>query len=185
MDVKKLLNTQVRRLSLGERMKMELIASLIHDPVLLFLDEPTIGLDFIAQKSIRRYLKQINKIKGTTILLTSHYMEDIEELCERVLIINNGEKAFDGTIDSLNRIYGNLKYVVIHFDDNRDMSYFNKDNIDIVDLNQEMITISLKTEDANRIIKEIISDIQIRDIKIYDEPIENIIKKIYDGNDKF
>ncbi|MDR2407855.1 MAG: ATP-binding cassette domain-containing protein [Bacteroidales bacterium] len=179
MDVKELLNIQVRRLSLGERMKMELIASLIHDPELLFLDEPTIGLDFIAQRKIRKHLKQINKIKGTTILLTSHYMEDIEELCERVLIINNGKKAYDGKIHSLNENYSNLKYIAINYEDKLNISCLQKDGISIVDSNQQTITISLSKDSISETIKDIISNNRIRDIKVYDEPIENIIKNIY------
>lgn len=91
-----LMDVQVRSLSLGERMKMELIAALLHNPKILFLDEPTIGLDAIASKQIRTYLKEINAEKGTTIILTSHYMEDIRMLCQRSVVINHGEKTFDG-----------------------------------------------------------------------------------------
>lgn len=90
LDVKDLLNIQVRRLSLGERMKMELIASLIHRPKVIFLDEPTIGLDLISQKRIREFLKDYNEQTKATVILTSHYMADIEDLCKRAIIINQG-----------------------------------------------------------------------------------------------
>lgn len=94
--VQELMNVQVRTLSLGERMKMELMVALLHNPRILFLDEPTIGLDAIASNQIRRFLKEINKEKGTTILLTSHYMEDIKTLCDRTVVINHGTKIYDG-----------------------------------------------------------------------------------------
>lgn len=94
--VRELMNIQVRTLSLGERMKMELMVALLHNPRVLFLDEPTIGLDVIASNQIRRFLKEINQEKGTTILLTSHYMEDIKALCDRTVVINRGTKIYDG-----------------------------------------------------------------------------------------
>lgn len=99
--VKELMDVQVRTLSLGERMKMELIVALLHNPRILFLDEPTIGLDVIASGQIRKFLKEINEEKHTTILLTSHYMEDIKALCERTVVIHHGTKIFDGRTEEL------------------------------------------------------------------------------------
>src|SRR5476651_415602 len=95
------LNVMVRELSLGERMKMELIAALLHRPRVLFLDEPTIGLDVISQRAVRAFLRDHNRRHRTTILLTSHYMADIQELCERVVVINKGKKIYDGSLDRL------------------------------------------------------------------------------------
>ena len=109
LDVRELLQVQVRRLSLGERMKMELIAALIHRPEILFLDEPTIGLDLISQKKIRDFLKYYNEQTKTTIILTSHYMQDIEELCRDVVIINSGLVVYDGSLKHVNDIMGNKK----------------------------------------------------------------------------
>ncbi len=109
LDVKEQVNIQVRRLSLGERMKMELIAALIHRPEILFLDEPTIGLDLISQKKIRDFLKYYNEQTKTTIILTSHYMQDIEELCRDVVIINSGLVVYDGSLKHVNDIMGNKK----------------------------------------------------------------------------
>ncbi len=101
--VHELMDVQVRTLSLGERMKMELIVALLHNPKILFLDEPTIGLDIVASKQIRRFLKEINEEKRTTIILTSHYMEDIRELCKRSVVINHGVKRYDGATEKLFR----------------------------------------------------------------------------------
>jgi ABC-2 type transport system ATP-binding protein len=101
LEVAELLRVQVRKLSLGERMKMELLTSLIHRPALLFLDEPTIGLDVVSQQRVREFLRDVNRQHGTTILLTSHYMDDIEELCPRVLVIDHGRLHFDGGLAGL------------------------------------------------------------------------------------
>ena len=101
LDVRAKLNVQVRELSLGERMKMELIAALLHRPRVLFLDEPTIGLDVVSQKAVRQFLREYNRKHRVTILLTSHYMADIKELCERVIVIHKGRKIYDGALDRL------------------------------------------------------------------------------------
>src|SRR5690606_3362226 len=96
LEVKDVLQIQVRKLSLGQRMKCELIAALLHNPKVLFLDEPTIGLDVVMQKTLRDFIKEYNKQFGATIILTSHYMDDVKELCERVIIIDHGTKVYDG-----------------------------------------------------------------------------------------
>lgn len=109
LDVKDLMNVQVRRLSLGERMKMEILAALIHRPDILFLDEPTIGLDILSQQKIRDFLKTYNEQTKTTVILTSHYMRDIEELCRRAVIIDQGQLVYDGTLADINHRMGDRK----------------------------------------------------------------------------
>ena len=109
LDVKDLMNVQVRRLSLGERMKMEILAALIHRPDILFLDEPTIGLDILSQQKIRDFLKTYNEQTKTTVILTSHYMRDIEELCRRAVILNQGQLVYDGTLADINHRMGDRK----------------------------------------------------------------------------
>src|SRR5580698_2885157 len=101
LDVREKLDVMVRELSLGERMKMELIAALLHRPKVLFLDEPTIGLDVVSQKAVRQFLREYNRRHRVTILLTSHYMDDIKELCQRVVVIHKGRKIYDGDLDLL------------------------------------------------------------------------------------
>jgi len=103
LDVTHLLNTQIRRLSLGERMKMELINSFLYSPEIVFLDEPTIGLDLSSQIAIRNFLKNYRREKKTTMLITSHYMDDIEETCDRVILLTQGQKVFDGGIEEIKR----------------------------------------------------------------------------------
>src|SRR4029077_6980154 len=113
LDVKDKLNVSVRELSLGERMKMELIASLLHQPKVLFLDEPTIGLDVVSQKTVREFLREHNAKHHTTILLTSHYMTDIQELCPRVIIIDHGRIFFDGQLSEIVDRFADSKLVTI------------------------------------------------------------------------
>jgi len=111
LGVREKLNVQVRELSLGERMKMELIAALLHRPRVLFLDEPTIGLDVVSQRAVRQFLRDYNRKHKVTILLTSHYMADIKELCERVIVIHKGRKIHDGNLDKLNSEASSLKII--------------------------------------------------------------------------
>jgi len=111
LDVQDLLSVQVRRLSLGERMKMELIAALIHKPKLIYLDEPTIGLDIISQKKFRQFFRYYNQEKQATIILTSHYMEDVEDLCKRAIIINEGRIVFDGDLQRVNDVFAQSKVI--------------------------------------------------------------------------
>src|SRR6476620_8274467 len=114
LDVGKKLNVMVRELSLGERMKMELIAALLHRPRVLFLDEPTIGLDVVSQKAVRQFLRDYNRRHRVTILLTSHYMADIKELCERVIVIHKGAKIYDGALSGVENA-GGAKQKIITF----------------------------------------------------------------------
>lgn len=113
LDVRELLNVQVRRLSLGERMKMEILAALIHRPEILFLDEPTIGLDIISQQKIRDFLRYYNEQTKTTVILTSHYMRDIEELCKRTVIISRGQLVYDGELSEINHLMGDKKLLTL------------------------------------------------------------------------
>src|SRR5437588_3130068 len=122
LTVEDKLNVMVRELSLGERMKMELIASLLHEPKVLFLDEPTIGLDVVSQKTVREFLRQHNAKRKTTILLTSHYMADIQELCERVIIIDHGTIFFDGKLSEVLDRFADFKLVTIQCDGARTLS---------------------------------------------------------------
>ncbi len=115
LDIRDILDVPVRKLSLGQRMKCELVAALIHRPKVLFLDEPTIGLDVVAQQNIRDFIRRYNEEAGTTIILTSHYMEDISRLCKRVIIIDQGRIIYDGLLDELVRRYARDKLLTVSF----------------------------------------------------------------------
>ena len=115
LDVKDVIHQQVRKLSLGQRMKCELIASLIHTPKVLFLDEPTIGLDVVMQKRVREFIKEYNRKYQATVILTSHYMDDVKEICKRVIMINEGKLVFDGRLDELIKQYADYKILTFIF----------------------------------------------------------------------
>lgn len=177
LNVEKLLKIQVRNLSLGERMKMELILSLLHNPSIIFLDEPTIGLDVIAQKQIRQFLKEINKEKGITILLTSHYMEDIKYLCNRAVVVRNGSKIYDGSFDSIINKYQVYRTITVSFE-----SVPKKElNLEALWLERQEFKwiLKVKKEVSKSIIKAIMDNYDVKDISIEDEEISEIVEKIY------
>ena len=117
LDVANLLNTPVRKLSLGERMKMELVLVLLHKPKVLCLDEPTIGLDIISQKNIRKFLRDYRDDREATIIITSHNMKDIEEICNRIIIINEGKILYDDSLNKLKEKYDNERIIIVKFFD--------------------------------------------------------------------
>lgn len=126
LEIEKVINSPIRTLSLGERMKCELVASLLHDPKVLFLDEPTIGLDLVAQRKVRDFLKRYSNSHNATVIITSHNMEDIEELCNRTIFIDEGKKYFDGTLNDFVQRYGKDCILNIEFDGLREKVSLNK-----------------------------------------------------------
>lgn len=179
LDIKDVLDVQVRKLSLGQRMKCELVAALLHKPKVLFLDEPTIGLDVIAQKNIRDFLKRYNKEKKTTIILTSHYMDDIKELCERVVIIDHGQMAYDGDLDSLIRQHAPHKILNVTFNDpvtENDVKKFGG----IKNFNPYSVSLEVDREKVKDAAKDILSsDLPVDDILIDEVDIDDVIRKIF------
>ncbi len=175
--VESYLNVQVRTLSLGERMKMELIAALLHNPKILFLDEPTIGLDAVAQKQIRCFLKEVNRSKGTTILLTSHYMEDIKSLCERCIVINSGSKIYDGSLEMLFSRYQTHKVITVTFDEAT--SYIPAFDVQIIEKNPFKLSFMAYKKDVRYIVGNIFNEYDVNDISIEEEDIGNIVERIY------
>lgn len=178
--VKDLLDVQVRTLSLGERMKMELIVALLHNPKILFLDEPTIGLDAVAQKQIRKFLKEVNETKGTTIILTSHYMEDIKSLCRRCVVINGGVKLYDGDTDTLFQKYQTHKKITISLEQD-ETCHLNHDFTLIEELPFK-ISLLIRKELSQELLKDVLSRYELKDITIEEEDIGNVVERIY--NDK-
>lgn len=174
LDVKHLLNIQVRRLSLGERMKMELIAALIHKPKILFLDEPTIGLDMISQKKIRQFLKYYNEQNKTTILLTSHYMEDIEDLCKRSIIISNGQIVYDGELARINDFFSGKKLVRLQFSKQVELAVLEKLIGKVREIDGLSATFEVKCNSALDLSKYIMEKFQIPDFTIVDFTIDDI-----------
>ncbi|MFZ2538374.1 MAG: ATP-binding cassette domain-containing protein [Oscillospiraceae bacterium] len=176
-DVEKLLNVQVRTLSLGERMKMELIVALLHNPKVLFLDEPTIGLDAIAQKQIRQFLKEVNETKGTTIILTSHYMEDIKSLCKRCVVVNCGEKIYDGSTDSLFEQYQTHKKVTLSFIEKTNFTL--PEGCTLIEQNPLKVSFMVPIANSQEVISNQMSLYSLSDMTIEEDEIGSVVERIY------
>lgn len=183
LDIKDILDIQVRKLSLGQRMKCELVAALLHGPKVIFFDEPTIGLDVVAQKNIRNFIKKYNKEKKTTIILTSHYMEDIKELCDRVIIINLGKIIYDGNLESLIKKYATHKLIKVTFSKNYNIKSIDlKKYGEIKSFNPYRCTIKVKSEVAKKIaIALLSSNLPIEDILIDEINIDEVIRLIFNN----
>jgi len=178
LDVKDLLNVQVRRLSLGERMKMELIAALIHKPRLIFLDEPTIGLDMISQVKIREFLKYYNQQRKATVILTSHYMEDVEDLCKRVIIINQGHIVFDGDLHRVNDVFAQSKIIKLQLSapvSAADLGAFGQ----VKEHAEFSATLEVPRRELKERSKAILDRLPVVDFNIEDIPVEEGIALLY------
>ena len=178
LDVKDLLNVQVRRLSLGERMKMELIAALIHKPKLIFLDEPTIGLDILSQKKIREFLRYYNQEKKATVVLTSHYMQDVEDLCKRAIIINQGRIVYDGDLMRVNELFAQSKLIKLELSDPVSLA-----DLATFGLVKEHAGLSATLQVPRTEVKErsiaILDRLPVLDFTIEDIPVEEGIALLY------
>jgi len=180
MDAKNLLYTQVRRLSLGQRMKLELIASLLHKPKILFLDEPTIGLDVVAQQKVRDFIFDYNRRYKATIILTSHNMEDLMDLAKRVIVINKGEIMFDGNLKELINEFAKEKVIKVYLSKNTDMKEVEKIG-KVKRVNFPQITLSVPREATAVAASEILQNFPVADLTIEEEPVEEIIRRIFKG----
>ncbi len=178
LEIKDILDIPVRKLSLGQRMKCELAAALLHRPKVLFLDEPTIGLDVVSQQNIREFLKRHNREKKTTIILTSHYMEDVEALCERVIIINHGSLIYDGVLAELLDRYVDRKILEVTFThkiSRSDLATFGE----IREYAPERVVLEVLKTDTKKIAMRILADLPVDDILINEVPVDEVIRKIF------
>ena len=180
LTVRDKLNVNVRELSLGERMKMELIASLLHEPKVLFFDEPTIGLDVISQKTVREFIRRHNAERKTTILLTSHYMADIQALCERVIIIDHGKIFFDGKLSEIVDRFADFKFVTIQCDKANEYPAENLARYgEVVEKTAGAITLKVKRDRVIPTCKALLDELPVTDIDIQEVPIEDVIRQIF------
>jgi ABC-2 type transport system ATP-binding protein len=178
MDVKDLLNVQVRRLSLGERMKMELIAALIHKPKLIFLDEPTIGLDILSQVKIREFLKHYNQQKKATIILTSHYMDDVVDLCKRVIIINQGRIVYDGDLNRVNELFAQSKIIKLQLSSPVGKAALESFGL-VKEFSEFTVTLQVPRSELKECSKAILDRLPVVDFNIEDVPVEEGIALLY------
>jgi ABC-2 type transport system ATP-binding protein len=186
LSIQDYLLTPVRKLSLGERMRCDLAAALLHNPPLLFLDEPTIGLDVVAKDQIRKFLRAINREFHTTVLLTTHDLDDIEELCRRIMIIDHGKLLYDGPLDLLKQKLLKTKQIKFALKDSQQLAsvqLFARDGSELEQVDQLTYRIRFdRTKVATAdLIRQILNTVEVRDLLIEDEPIEEVVKRIYAG----
>ena len=181
LEVGSILNTQVRRLSLGQRMRCELIAALLHLPKVLFLDEPTIGLDVVGQQTLRDFVGEYNKKYNATIILTSHNMDDLTDLANRVIVVDEGELLFDGNLRALTTKFAKEKTIRITLSKEvHDLKFLDKigkpKKVDYPE-----ITIAVPRKTAVFAAAEILQNLPVADLNIEEEPIESIIRRVFRG----
>lgn len=182
LEVKDYLKVQVRKLSLGQRMKMELIAALIHSPKILFLDEPTIGLDVVMQKKMRDFIKEYNRRFNSTIILTSHYMDDVKELCERVIIIDKGKLLFDGALSEIIKKFANHKLLTVVFSEPVDEKKLADIGV-VKKFDYPQCVISVRRNATSLAAAELLQHFPVADLNIEEPQIEDIIREVFTGKD--
>ncbi len=186
LDLGPLLKKQVRSLSLGERMKCELAAALLHQPQVLFLDEPTIGLDVTMQARIRSFIGEYNRRTGATVLLTSHYMADVVALCKRVIVIHQGRLLYDGALDALSGKIAPFKLLTVQLEDTVDTPAEPMDALapyGEVQRNQDrQVVLRVPRSEAATVTARLLANLPVADLSIEDPPIEDVIDQVFSGN---
>ena len=176
LELEELARKPVRNLSLGERMKVEIVGALLHQPSVLFLDEPTIGLDVTMQKRIRTFIAEYNRRHGATVLLTSHYMADVVALCRRVIVIHHGRILFDGDLSALGGQFAAYKTIVVTLEDpSVDLSSFGE----VIGVDTDKITIRVPKAEASRATARLLAEHTVVDLTIEDPPIEDVIERVF------
>jgi len=179
LDLAPFIDTPVRQLSLGQRMRGDLAAALLHAPEILFLDEPTIGLDVVAKARIREFLARINQERGTTILLTTHDMDDIERLCKRMLVIDHGRVIYDGDLETVKARYGADSVLVVDFEEPVPPVEVDGATVERVDGPRQWLRFRRESVSAAALLSSIASRAAVRDIAIQDPDIEDVVRRIY------
>lgn len=175
------IHTQIRRLSLGERMKCELVAALLHGPRVVFLDEPTLGLDVVSALRIREFLRESRAADGTTILLTSHYMQDVTELCERVVVIADGRLVFEGGLDELSRLYADRRLVKLVF--SRDVAEEDVTRYGAVrEREGRSATLEIPREETATAVAALLGALPVADVSIAEPDMEEIVRRLFEAN---
>ena len=168
LDMEEFINRPVRQLSLGQKMRGDIVAALLHSPKIVFFDEPTIGLDVVAKEKIREFVKYMNEKEDTTIIFTTHDMQDIEKVCDRLIIIDSGKKMYDGSINEIKNLYSNRKTIEVFYEDGT----------------KELKSFDTKETPMNVIMEKLFAESGIKDISICEPEIDSIIRDIYEGRIK-
>src|SRR5262252_8162567 len=178
LSVRQLLAQPVRELSLGERMKMELIAALLHSPEVLFLDEPTIGLDVVAQHNIQRFLKHYQEVRRITILLTSHYMKDVAALCRRVVVINHGQIVYDGSLAGIIDRFSSHKVLTLLFSNGQLPGDFSRYG-EVVEVAEPRVKLRVDRQRISGILSTVLANHTLEDVSVEDPPLEEVIAQVF------
>ena len=186
LDVKEKIDVQVRRLSLGERMKMEIIAALLHQPKIVLLDEPTLGLDVISQSKIREFVKHYNNEYKTTFVITSHYTQDIQEMCKRVHVLNKGESVYDGDFSALIKSINPKRRLVFEFTGDPDMDYIDKLRSSFpIDIKDRILSAELSEDKLRDLLKDLLSNNSPQSMSFIDLPVEETMKNFFENPNKY
>ncbi len=179
LDMSGFINQPVRQLSLGQKMRADIVAALIHSPEIVFFDEPTIGVDVVGKKTIRSFIRELNEQDNVTMIFTTHDMQDIEKTCNRLIIIDEGSKVYDGTLSGIREKYGTSRQLDVEFGCNESISPI--DNVEIVELenNKKRFVFENRDVHINELMNHLLSNYNVRDINISEPEIESIIRKIY------
>lgn len=169
----------VRQLSLGQRMRADIAAALLHSPEIVFFDEPTIGVDVVGKETIRAFIRELNQRDNVTMIFTTHDMRDIEKTCRRLIIINEGEKIYDGALSRLREVYGTTRRLDVSFSEKVDLPSFENVTVENLENNKKRFIFENKKVQINELMNRILSRYNVRDINISEPDIETIIQKIY------
>jgi ABC-2 type transport system ATP-binding protein len=176
LELKDLVNKPVRNLSLGERMKTEIAGSLLHRPKVLFLDEPTLGLDVTMQRRIRTFISEYNQRYGATVLLTSHYMADVEALCKRVIVIHHGKLLFDGVLSHLVEQFSAFKTVTVTLQTaSADLQKYGQ----VISQDGTRFTLRVPKSETAQVTARLLADLPVDDLNVEDPPIEDVIEQVF------
>lgn len=180
LQLQPFLSTPVRRLSLGQRMRCDLTAALLHNPEILYLDEPTIGLDVVAKEQVRQFLRQVNAERQVTVILTTHDLNDVEQVCQRLIIIDSGKIIYDGGIDALKKRYGKTRMLIV--DLAQAYSEVQLEGVDLTrrDGNRIWLAFDRDTISASEVIAQLTARYEIQDLTISEPEIEEIVRRIYE-----
>lgn len=179
LQIQDKVQTQVRKLSLGERMKCELVAALLHRPSVVFLDEPTIGLDVVSQKRIRDFLRELHREDGCTIILTSHYMQDVQELCKRVIVIDHGMMIFDGTLESLSQRFSDSRRLRLSFSEEvqrADLERYGK----VLTYEDSTAVLDIPRADVAAVTGSVLNALPVSDIAVEEVDIDEVIRTLFE-----
>ena len=181
LDMKGFINQPVRQLSLGQRMRSDIVASLLHSPEIVFFDEPTIGVDIIGKETIRNFIKELNEQDKVTMIFTTHDMQDIEQTCKRIIIIDKGSLMYDGSLQDIRKKYGTSRRLIAEFNEETTVEPIK--NVIIEDLKDRKVSFTFDNNvvDVNKLMHEVLEKYSVHDVTVAEPEIESIIQKMYNG----